>query len=356
MLSPKEESQGQQKGKFTSFHFAPSQVSSGSESPFGLNSPPKEDPLDNDGYSLNSSINSQHDSLIFERLVQDPLTDGQPISHSLPRHVSCDTFIPSSLDTTTHLINNPESELKHEPIEFGFNSRRSSLANLEAAFNGPSSNSRRSSSTNLSHQSGFYKRGSYSQASLSRTSSNLTQQLQQSTPTANSQTPQPKFNTPPPSRSQGVNGYQNLPPLTSTRSGSSISGSRVAALSNSQSPSLRNKSFCSYADIIAQEDIEMKSPIRRPSISASLSNSFSMARSNSASNQRSPATPSFRSRPFGSSANNKSDDSSEQIMSTSMDNSFNSSMRKNSDSTSNLRNTSYSSRVVSADDEEAIDN
>lgn len=389
MLSPREESQGPQgnskkSAKFTSFHFAPSEVSSGSQSPFGLNSPPKEDTLDNDSYSLNSSINSQHDSLIFERLVQDPLTSGQPVSHSLPRHVSCDTFIPSSLDTTTHLMNNPESELDHEAIELGFNSRRSSLANLEAAFNGSSSNSRRSSSTNLNNSSGFYKRGSYSQASLSRTSSNLTQQLQQtvsqtsqtSTPSQQPQQPQQqnKHNTPPLSshssssslRASGINGFQTLPPLKLSRSGSSISGPRAVALSNSQSPSMRNKSFCSYADVIAQDDIEMKSPIRRPSISASLSNSFSMARSNSASNPRSPATTSYRNRQFSNNNNtNKNDESdSQQVFSTSIDNNIKSSslLRKNSDSTNNLRHNAYSIRVHSSnsqndddDDENAID-
>ncbi|GAV28181.1 hypothetical protein PMKS-001651 [Pichia membranifaciens] len=45
---------------------------------------------------------------------------------------------------------------------------------------------------------------------------------------------------------------------------------------------LKNKSFCSYADIIAQDDHESKFQIRRPSISLSLNNQ-KLARTNSMS-------------------------------------------------------------------------
>lgn len=350
MLSPREEPQDQRQAQkqqnLAAFHFASSKTPSVDEPPFGLSSPPKEDPLDQDSYSLNSSIASQHDSLIFERLVQDPLTSGTPVAHSLARHVSCDTFIPSSLDTTTHMINDPSSEIHEEAIGFGFSSRRPSLANLEAALSGPSPNSRRSSSTNLTNQSGFYKRGSYSQASLSRTSSNLTQQLQQTT--SHNAASGAKYPSPPSTRSGGSCGAPHgagvtcasaLPPLSTTRSGSSVR--------STNSPSMRNKSFCSYADIIAQEDVEMKSPIRRPSISASLSNSFSMARSNSANTQcRSPIAPPFRTRPFGAARGD------EDAFSPSMEG--NPMLRKNSDAISTLRTLKYAVNSNSPSDE-AID-
>lgn len=326
------------KSAFGAFHFAPSQVSSGSssETPFGLQSPPKDDPLDNDSYSLASgqsqtqSLASEHESLIFERLVQDPLTSGTPIGHSLPRHVSRDTFIPSSLDTAT-LMDHIQPLDHADAIEFGFNSRRSSLANLEAALAPPAS--RRGSSTNLAAQQPFLKRGSYSQASLSRTSSNLTQQLAQTTTAPVSRGP--------PSQAQSAQ-LQSLPPLSVTRSGCSITAPRSATASPASLKD-RNKSFCSYADIIALDDNEMKSPIRRPSISASLSNSFSMARTNSlnSSNARSATanascTPGYRpSRTF------RADGGDDSLQSSGMD-------RKNSEPfiATSMR-TSYSAKIHS---------
>ncbi|ONH74859.1 hypothetical protein BOH78_2067 [Pichia kudriavzevii] len=177
-----------------------------------------------DNYSITSSYseasyNSRADnSLIFERLVQDPLIEGQPIPSSLPRHHTSETFIPASLDTTTHMIRNNTIDIHdlNEPTEFGFNSRKSSLANLEAALGG---------------------------SSKSVTSTSVSSYASQRA--------------------------QNAP----------------------VSPLQKNKSFYSYADIIAQDDQDSKFAIRRPSISTSLSNQ-KMARTGSFGSCNSPRSPS----------------------------------------------------------------
>jgi hypothetical protein len=237
----------------------------------------------NDQYSLTSSIsqssyNSKADnSLIFERLVQDPLIDAQPIPHSLPRHVSSETFIPASLDTTTHMIRNNEFDFViEEPVDFGFSSRRSSLANLEAAL-GPSS--RRPSTANL--QSLRANPNNYSTNTLSRSNtnssfSNLTQQFQNAQFNNNSNN-NLVLQSQPLSQSNSQN--TTLPPLTTSLTNPSRNPNSVSA-----SPMMKNKSFCSYADIIAQDDHESKFSIRRPSISTSLS-SQKLARTNSMNSQ-----------------------------------------------------------------------
>lgn len=236
---------------------------------------------DNDQYSLTSSIsqssyNSRADnSLIFERLVQDPLTSAHP--HSLPRHISSETFIPASLDTKTHMIKNNDFDfVLEEPIEFGFNSRRSSLANLEAALGPPS---RRTSSANLQSF-----RSTLSRSNTNSSFSNLTQQLQN----ANNQ-PQSQ----PLMSSHSQSSVNSLPPLTSVVSSSSIKSQQI-------SPGLKNKSFCSYADIIAQDDQDANFAIRRPSISTTFSSQQILARTNSISsiNANSPRSPSNISAPF----------------------------------------------------------
>lgn len=286
---------------------------------------------DNDAFSLSSSISlrSLHsanaartkadNSLIFERLVQDPLTDAQPIPHSLPRHVSVETFIPASLDTTTHMIKNNDFSLaeseNNTPFgesEFGLNlSRRSSLANLEAALGGPSS--RRPSTTNF--QSSSYRLNSFSSNTISRSNtntsfSNLTQQFQ-SASISSQRAPQNALNAhmqqecPHDSSDMSVPSAQplshsnsqnsNLPLLfkTSTSGSYSQRGQQTSA-----SPLMQNKSFCSYADIIAQDDHEASFSIRRPSLSMSLSNQKLMRTyssssqtqfTNSANSQRSPS-------------------------------------------------------------------
>ncbi|ODQ46516.1 hypothetical protein PICMEDRAFT_16386 [Pichia membranifaciens NRRL Y-2026] len=266
--------------------------------------------LDNDQFSLASSISRSSmnsradDSLIFERLVQDPLTDAQPIPHSLPRHVSSEAFIPASLDTTTHMILNnddPMEEMSNDDpanpsgVQLGFSSRRSSLANLEAALGHSSAaSSRRPSIANLQSSFGMnssYRLNSSSTNTLSRSQtnssfSNLTQQFQnsnssrripQSQPLSQSLSQNSQNSAPniPPA------GASNLPPLTT-----SLTSSSVNSLTNQRNPSsspvLKNKSFCSYADIIAQDDHESKFQIRRPSISLSLNNQ-KLARTNSMS-------------------------------------------------------------------------
>lgn len=269
--------------------------------------------LDNDQFSLASSISRSScnsradDSLIFERLVQDPLTDAQPIPHSLPRHISSETFIPASLDTTTHMIvNNNESidDLSNDDlasqgpaaVQFGFSSRRSSLANLEAALGGHSSavSSRRPSIANLQSSFGMnssYRLNSTSTNTLSRSQtnssfSNLTQQFQNVNSTKRIPQSQPlaqslSQNSQSSAQNTSPTNVSTLPPLTTT-----LTSSSVTSLSNqrnpSSSPMMKNKSFCSYADIIAQDDQDAKYPIRRPSISLSLSNQ-KLARTNSIS-------------------------------------------------------------------------
>lgn len=308
MLSPPSDSNA--KGPFGDYEINQSEQSkqsAGLSSPLSLESDPKlfsnisgKQEFDNnvdseavDNFSLSSSINSsvsrqEHDSLIFERLVQDPLIDAQPIPHSLPRHVSCETFIPASLDTTTHLINDPDTDFMehHQQTELGFSSRRSSLANLEAAFGG--SSSRRGSNINLSNP--IYRKNSFSTLSRQNTNnsfSNLTQQFQNATPSRTNLQQQDQ-------QQQDQQQYQQqMPSLTTTFSGSSgfSFNSPRGNLSNSTSPTMRNKSFCSFADIITQEDQELRQPIRRPSISSSLSNQIlrTNSLSNSPSMHRSPS-------------------------------------------------------------------
>lgn len=228
----------------------------------------------NDQYSLSSSIsqssyNSRTDnSLIFERLVQDPLTDIHPPSLPRNRNITTETFIPASLDATTQLIKDEEFVIE-EPLQFGFSSRRSSLANLEAAL-GPS---RRASVMNTPR--------TLSRSNTNTSLSNLTQQFQNAAKQHQDTYQQPQA----PLVSRSSSQLSNLPPLTTTLSASS------SAQRNSTSPIVNDKCFCSYADIIAQEDHESRFTIRRPSLSASFSG-IKLERGNSTSSTlNSPRSP-----------------------------------------------------------------
>ncbi|KAG7834317.1 hypothetical protein KL943_002701 [Ogataea angusta] len=194
------------------------------------------------------SHSKRKDSLIFERFVQDQLIDSQPISSSLPRQFSTENFVPASLDLTAQISHD---ELDQVDMRYP---RRSSTANLQAAFASP----------------GYRKMSISSRPSTKRSTSNLTEQL------TSNQSPRPAF------------------------SHSLTTSSIPQAQQNSPatSPLLKqNKStlsFCSYADMITQEDQESKIPIRRPSISASLSNHPRLSRTSSVSSttfsQRSPVS------------------------------------------------------------------
>lgn len=239
---------------------------------------------DNDQYSLSSTIshssyNSRADnSLIFERLVQDPLTDIHPPSLPRNRNITTETFIPASLDATTKLIKDEEFVIE-EPVQFGFSSRRSSLANLEAAL-GPS---RRTSVMNTPR--------ALSRSNTNSSFSNLTQQLQnaskqQQNPQHNYQLPQAQ------TISRSSSQLSNLQPITTSAPFSSTNNR------TSNSPVINDKNFCSYADIIAQDDHESRFAIRRPSLSASFSGiKLDRANSNSSTlnatlnSPRSPAAP-----------------------------------------------------------------
>ncbi|TID28926.1 hypothetical protein CANINC_002194 [Pichia inconspicua] len=242
-------------------------------SPLDLNN--NSDP-NNDQYSLSSSIsqssyNSRTDnSLIFERLVQDPLTDIHPPSLPRNRNITTETFIPASLDATTELIKDNEFVIE-EPVQFGFSSRRSSLANLEAALGGPS---RRASLMNTPR--------SLSRSNTNTSFSNLTQQLQNASKQPQHTYQQPQSHIISRSSSQ----LSNLPPLTTT-----ISSNSNTQRNSNTSPVMNDKCFCSYADIIAQEDHESKFAIRRPSLSASFSG-LKLERGNSTnSTLNSPRSP-----------------------------------------------------------------
>lgn len=230
----------------------------------------------NDQYSLSSSIsqssyNSRTDnSLIFERLVQDPLTDIHPPSLPRNRNITTETFIPASLDATTELVKDDEFVIE-EPVQLGFSSRRSSLANLEAALGGPS---RRASLMNTPR--------TLSRSNTNTSFSNLTQQFQNASKQSQHtyQQPQTRINM-----SRSSSQLSNLPPLTTTVSANSN------LQKNSTSPVVNDKCFCSYADIIAQEDHESKFAIRRPSLSASFSG-IKLERGNSTtSTLNSPRSP-----------------------------------------------------------------
>ena len=229
------------------------------------------------------SINLRsRDSLIFERFVQDPMVDAQPVPSSLPRHFTSENYVPPALDAATGLITGcePDKDINLEEFEFSVPSRRSSTANLEAAFaNGNASRSRI--------------------PSRRQTQSNLTQQLRSDN--------KPLLR---PSLNQSITAPQ--PTLSSFGRAESIhknsgtNSSRVQRRPEQQrsvfppSPLLReNKStssFFSYADMINQEDQESTFPIRRPSISLSFSG-HRMGRSSSVvsscSGMTSPRSPTF---------------------------------------------------------------
>lgn len=274
-----------------------------------------------DNYSITSSYseasyNSRADnSLIFERLVQDPLIEGQPMPSSLPRHHTSETFIPASLDTTTHMIRNNTIDIHdlNEPTEFGFNSRKSSLANLEAALGGSSSNlsSRRPSSANLPTLNSF-RSANLSRVSTTSSFSNLTDAFQKSqypnsnTTTTTTTTPTAAANNTNNNNNNNHNNNANsstcnlnqnsninlLPPLSKSVTSTSVSSYASQRAQNAPvSPLQKNKSFYSYADIIAQDDQDSKFAIRRPSISTSLSNQ-KMARTGSFGSCNSPRSPS----------------------------------------------------------------
>lgn len=277
-----------------------------------------------------NGTNAADSSLIFERLVQDPLTDSHSLnSLSLPRHFTSESYIPASLDTATHIVTDPNQSIfentctttndttvhtdTHNSItepfpQFGFSSRRSSLANLEAAF-GPSSRkssvanlqaalggpSRRPSLANLANHS--YRLNSSSTNTLSRTQtnssfSNLTHQLTNNSLKRVPQNSQQQNSTPTPTVPTAPTApISNQLPQVPT----SNSPNQSQSLSNS--PLLNNRSFCSYADIIAQDDQDSKYIIRRPSISLSLNNQHpNLARANSISSANpynSPRSPSI---------------------------------------------------------------
>ncbi|GMG46101.1 unnamed protein product [Ambrosiozyma monospora] len=189
----------------------------------------------------------REDSLIFERMVQDPMIDSpMPVPTNLPRHFACETFIPASMDMiSTDELDNVDALQMSAP-------RRSSTANLQAAFASSNSSSFGGAPTSPS----FSRRFSQSTSNLARSSvrntsfSNLTSQLQSPisarSPTSTSSSSNPQIVVPMP---------------------------QVASPTSSQlSPKLKhNKSFYSYADIITEEDQESKYQVRRPSLSLSLS-------------------------------------------------------------------------------------
>ncbi|VEU19456.1 DEKNAAC100892 [Brettanomyces naardenensis] len=216
------------------------------------------------GSSTNSSKLGTQNSLIFERFVQDPLIDSQPIPNSLPRHFSSENFVPPSLDTATGLITGSETDddVTLEELEMGLPPRRPSTANLEAAFANGHSNRGSFSLSNGSHSNLTRQlRGCRPSLVQSTTAPQLTlssfslgseqqqpeqQQQQQPSPP---QIPQPASGSP-----QHPNQRPIFPPSPLLRQNKSTS------------------SFFSYADMINQEDQESAFPIRRPSLSLSISN------------------------------------------------------------------------------------
>lgn len=241
-----------------------------------------------DAGDSSSKVGSQ-DSLIFERYVQDPLVDPQPVPSSLPRHFSLENYVPPSLDTATGLITGSETsdDMTLEQLEMSIPSRRSSAANLEAAFakhgspRSRSSSRARSSRSNLTRQLRGNKLSSRPLLVESRTAPQLTLS------------------------SFGSNGREKERSLSNDSHRSnrrSLQQSQEQQSQQSQkavfppSPLLRDNkstsSFFSYADMLDQEDQESNFPIRRPSLSLSLS-SQRMGRSNSsASCIVSPRSPS----------------------------------------------------------------
>ncbi|GME99177.1 unnamed protein product [Ambrosiozyma monospora] len=179
-------------------------------------------------------------------MVQDPMIDTpMPVQTSLPRHFACETFIPASMDMiSTDELDNVDALQMSAP-------RRSSTANLQAAFASSNSSSFGGAPTSPS----FSRRYSQSTSNLARTSvrntsfSNLTSQLQ----------------SPVSARSPASFSTSN-PQIV-------VPSPQVASpTSNQVSPKLKhNKSFYSYADVITEEDQESKYQVRRPSLSLSLS-------------------------------------------------------------------------------------
>ncbi|KAH3668487.1 hypothetical protein OGAPHI_002241 [Ogataea philodendri] len=197
-----------------------------------------------------SSASKQKDSLIFERFVQDQLIDSHPLPSSLPRLHSTENFVPASLDLT--------AQISHDELDQVDRSypRRSSTASLQAAFATPTSRRLSFASTRPS------TRGS---------TSNLTEQLLSSQPQRPTVTHSLTTSNLPPPETQGFNSPAASPVLKQNNS---------------------TLSFCSYADMISLEDQQSKFPIRRPSLSASISNNPRLSRTSSISSssflQRSP--------------------------------------------------------------------
>lgn len=172
-----------------------------------------------------ASIRQGQNSLIFERFVQDPLVDAQPIPNSVPRHFSSENFVPASLDTATGLItgSEPDEDMTIEKLE-DMPQRRPSVVSLQAAFGNGGGRS-----------------------------SNLTRQFKNG-------------------------GFSGRPSLSSHSTDGQVqtisSGNNTADTPPSPVMKHENKStnsFFSYADMINQEDRESNLPIRRPSLSLSIS-------------------------------------------------------------------------------------
>ncbi|GMF02341.1 unnamed protein product [[Candida] boidinii] len=228
----------------------------------------------------------RQDSLIFERLVQDPMIASRPSLTNLPSHYSTEIFIPAALDQSAHALNTNEDL---DNVELVYSSRRASTANLQAALTGNNNNN---NNNNINGQlnspispnpEGFFNRSARGSVSSFRNSpfqpsssySNLTSALNgMNNNNNNNNNTSPTFPPTGAPMRHSVSHSGNMSLNTNTNTNNDNSNDPTSPIQPSLKPNKSTLSFFSYADMINQEDSESPFEIRRPSISQSLSQSF----------------------------------------------------------------------------------
>ncbi|OUM51376.1 hypothetical protein BVG19_g471 [[Candida] boidinii] len=220
----------------------------------------------------------RQDSLIFERLVQDPMIASRPSLSNVPSHYSSEMFIPAALDQSAHALNTNQDL---DNVELVYSSRRASTANLQAALTGNSTINGQLSSPISPNPEGFNRsaRGSVSsfknspfQPSYSY--SNLTSALNGANNNNNITSPTFPPTGAPMRHSVSHSGNMSLNTNDNNNNNNDNSVDPKSPITPSLKPNKSTLSFFSYADMLNQEDSESPFEIRRPSISQSLSQSF----------------------------------------------------------------------------------
>ncbi|GME93373.1 unnamed protein product [[Candida] boidinii] len=259
------------------------------------------------------TLNKMSDSLIFERLVQDPMIASRPSLSNVPSHYSSEMFIPAALDQSAHALNTNQDL---DNVELVYSSRRASTANLQAALTGNSTINGQLSSPISPNPEGFNRsaRGSVSsfknspfQPSYSY--SNLTSALNGANNNNNTTSPTFPPTGAPMRHSVSHSGNMSLNTNDNNNNNNNNNDNSVdpkSPITPSLKPNKSTLSFFSYADMLNQEDSESPFEIRRPSISQSLSQSFvspgRLSRTSSVPSVRANSVTSVN--PFANSNNN----------------------------------------------------